>query len=95
MEGKFLLTHCKIGLIGTLTVVALCIALLCSCGGGDNKVAIYWNATEKTYLLADEVKEAPSGELRIKKTGRYLQKSSWVKKDVLKSELEVLKHHEE
>jgi hypothetical protein len=69
--------------------------LLCSCGGGDTKVAIFWNPTQKAYLLGEEIKEAPSGELRVKKTGKYLQKNLWVKKDVLKSELKVLKHYEE
>lgn len=94
MERKFLLTCCKIGLIRALIVATFCIALLCSCGGGNTKVAIYCNPTEKAYFLVDEVKEAPSGELRVRKTGRYLQKNLWVKKDVLESELAALKHYE-
>ncbi len=80
-------------------VIALCAVLLCSCGSGgeeppDPVVKILWNQSDKEYLLPEEVVDAPSGEIRIKENGKYLNRAEWQEKEVLKSELEGLKHHE-
>lgn len=81
----------------TLFIISLCAVLLSSCGGEDStdpNVKIFWNQSEKVYLLPEEVVEAPSGELRIEKNGVYLNRAEWQEKEVLQSELERLKHHE-
>ncbi|MCF7854902.1 MAG: hypothetical protein K9N51_08895, partial [Candidatus Pacebacteria bacterium] len=63
----------------------MCAGLLCSCGNGSNprpepSVKILWNQNEETYLLPDEVVDARSGELRIKASGRYLDRAKWEEK---------------
>ena len=85
----------------TLVSIAsvICTGLLCSCGKESNpppdpSVKILWNQDEKTYLLPNEVVDAPSGELRIKATGKYLDRGQWKEKEVLKSEVTGLKHHD-
>lgn len=71
--------------------------LLCSCGETDpnQKATIYWNETKDVYLHEKEVEHAPSGELRIKKSGEYLSKNEWHQKDLLESEIQKLRHYEE
>ena len=62
----------------------LCAITLSPCGGseqdGDPTVTILWNRTTGTYLYRNEVENAPSGELRRKDSGEYLDKESWKKK---------------
>ncbi len=77
----------------------VCAGLLCSCGNEGNpppepSVKILWNQSEQTYLLPTEVVDAPSGELRTKASGKYLDRAKWEEKEVLESEVEGLKHHE-
>lgn len=78
--------------------IVLWVAFLCFCGSGgeepDPLVKILWNQSEKEYLLPKEVINAPSGEMRIKENGKYLNRAEWQEKEILKPELEGLKHHE-
>ena len=71
--------------------------LLCSCGESDpnQKAAIYWNDNKNVYLRENEVELAPSGELRIKKSGEYLSKNEWRQEDRMESEIQSLRHYEE
>jgi len=60
----------------------------------DPTVKILWNDASREYLLPKEVEDAPSGELRLKETGEYLDRQAWKEKEVLKSDMEGLTHHE-
>jgi hypothetical protein len=82
-----------------LTLLFIGSTLLCSCGEGDKEapdptIKILWNQTENKYLFPKEVIQAPSGELRVKESGEYLVREKWQEKEVLKSELAKLRHHE-
>jgi predicted HTH transcriptional regulator len=77
----------------------------CSCGGdfrensddlknSDETIKILWNTKQESYLLFENVAKAPSGELRIEASGKYLDMSNWEEKEVLESELKTMKLYE-
>ncbi len=79
-------------------LAVLCATFLSSCGRSDQTddptVKIIQNTTTQEYLLPKEVEMAPSGELRLKENGKYLDRKNWKEKEVLKSKMEGFTHHE-
>ena len=80
-----------------LLACVLCLLIFASVGcrgKKDNRtVQILTTTNTNTYLLVSEVEAAPSGEMRIYKTGEYLDKDAWVSNTVFASRLSGMKHY--